>query len=119
MRPGAEAANLKDALREYLASVNGEGRADVWQPETGGRGTPGSMAAGRSDSGTGQATPSRRRQHLPEDVQQAVAQAERLLGLLTRSAPDPGDTPGGRSASAAGGRRSEIGDVLRRHYDAA
>jgi hypothetical protein len=94
-------------------------KSDPWQENPGNRGTPGSMAAGRSDSNTGQATPSRRRQHLPEDVQQAVAQAERLLGLLTRSAPDPGDTPGGRSASAAGGRRSEIGDVLRRHYDAA
>ncbi len=31
MRPGAEAANLKDALREYIASVNGEGKADPWE----------------------------------------------------------------------------------------
>jgi hypothetical protein len=90
MRPGAEAANLKDALREYIASVNGEGKADPWEENNpGNRGTPGSMAAGRSDSNTGQAIPSRRRQHLPEDVQQAVAQAERLLGCSPALPPSP------------------------------
>jgi hypothetical protein len=114
-RPRAERQDLIDALRGYLATVDGE-RAyeDRWTANAV-RDTPGqraAAAAARADGNTGQALRRSRRGHLPPGEQEIVQAAEGLLRLLQRSATPDADTPGRRAAERGGGTSGSIaGDI--------
>lgn len=128
MNPTA-VSDLKDALRSFLDSVDGQAKDPFSPAPLSGfhRDTPGARAAdsavaesrgrrgpmGGASPNSGQDQGGRRR-HLPEDVQQAAASAQRLLSELEDlgGRTDP-RSPGMRAASSNGGTRSQLGQELR------
>lgn len=135
----SQTADLEQALRAWLASVDGDRpgatgdrftpaspfaqardqAADAFQ-------SPGARAAAAANSqkapqaaspNTGQEAATGRRATQPEPVQQAAAEAERLLTSLQRiDGGDAHSTPGRDAAHRQGGTRHALAQNLQRNY---